>query len=193
MPYWHTRRPCSAQNVATTDDLLTPPDLLEALGALKEARDDGYRLGPDPFDLDPCASCRQPWPTARTMWTVREDGMSRTWHGEVWLNPPYGRNLYPWLARLADHGDGTALCFVRADVSGFHAQVWQRATAVFFFAGRPFFHQPVTGEQCPANSGGPMCLVVYGQKSLARVKRLLADDSPYPGVLVPIPKKKEKR
>jgi len=192
MPHWHTRRPPSAQNVATTDDLLTPPCLLEALGALRETKEGGYRLGSDPFTLDPCASRKQPWPTAQEMWTIREDGLSRAWHGEVWLNPPYGRSLYHWVARLADHGSGLALMYARTDTEGFRAHVWDRASALFFLTGRPWFHQPVTGEQCPANCGGPMVLAAYGDASLARVRRLLADDSPYPGTLVPIPRTREK-
>jgi hypothetical protein len=38
-----------------------------------------------------------------------------------------------------------------------------------------------------------MVLAAYGDAGLARVRRLLADDSPYPGTLVPIPRTKEKR
>lgn len=179
--------------VATTTDLLTPPSLLEALGALRLNQDEEYVLGPHPFDLDPCTSQRQPWPTARTMWTVHEDGTSGCWSGEVWLNPPYGRELYSWLARLAAHGNGMALLYARTDTQGFLTHVWDRASAVYFLTGRPFFHQPVTGFQCPANCGGPMCLACYGSKPLERVQRLLEPDSGYPGVLVPITRTRRKR
>lgn len=175
--------------VAKTTDLLTPPSLLVALGALQVRRDE-CKLGPDPFDLDPCASHRQPWPTARTMWTVHEDGTSRPWHGEVWLNAPYGGELYAWLALLASHGSGMALLYARTDTRGFHGQVWDRASAVYFFEGRLFFHQPVSGSQCPANCAGPMLLACYGSKSVERAKRLL--DSDYPGHLVPVKRRKGK-
>ena len=176
--------------VATTD-LLTPPSLLEALGALRTNREGEYVLGPHPFDLDPCTSERQPWPTARTMWTAHEDGMSHVWHGEVWLNPPYGRELYSWLARLAAHGSGMALLYARTDTQGFRTHVLDRADALYLFTGRLWFHQPVTGAQCPANCGGPMCLAIYGSKPLERVQRLLEADSGYPGVLVPIMRTKK--
>lgn len=172
--------------VAKTTDLLTPPDLLQALGALRETRDGEYVLGPDPFDLDPCASLRQPWPTARTMLTRRDNGFDAAWDGEAFVNPPYGGELYAWLALLASHGNGMALCYARTDTRGFHAQAWSRADALYFFEGRLFFHQPVTGRQCPANCGGPTVLVMYGAKSVERAKRLLKDGSGYPGHLVPV-------
>jgi len=56
---------------ATTHDWLTPPEILQALGA---------------FDLDPCASEHQPWPTARQQLTIRDDGLSKPWAGRVWCN-----------------------------------------------------------------------------------------------------------
>lgn len=170
--------------VAKTTNLLTPPDLLEALGALRPTADDEYALGAEPFDLDPCASNRQPWPTARRMMTRRENGFAAAWDGEVWLNPPYGKALYAWLSLLAAHGNGTALCYARTDTQGFHAHVWGRADAVYFFEGRIFFHQPVSGAQCPANCGGPVVLACYGRKSVERAKRLIGSD--YPGRLVPV-------
>lgn len=174
--------------VATTTDLLTPPCLLAALGALRETPSGDYTFGRDPFDLDPCASRRQPWPTARTMFTRRDNGFDAEWEGEVWLNPPYGRDLYAWLALLASHGNGMALCYARTDTQGFDAHVWGRADAVYFFTGRLFFHKPITGRQCPANCGGPTVLVCYGAKSVERAGRLPGGD--YPGHLVPVKRHK---
>src|SRR5688572_32070680 len=80
--------------VAVSDDWLTPPWLLDRLGS---------------FDLDPCASVSQPWPTARRHYTVVDDGLVREWSGRVFMNPPYGRDLGRWMRRLAGHGDGVAL------------------------------------------------------------------------------------
>lgn len=186
MPYQCQNRPPSAQRASTSNDWLTPPSLLAALGALVPSglSGDDWKLSRDPFDLDPCASDRQPWPTARTMLTRAEDGPSHVWKGEVWLNPPYGSELYSWLALLARHGNGTALLYARTDTQGFQNHVWREATAVFFITGRLFFHKPVTGYQAQQNCGGPMCLACYGPKSLARVSRLMEPDSNYPGILV---------
>jgi hypothetical protein len=194
MPYNCHGRPPGAQRPATTHDLLTPPSLLAALGALR-VTPDGYALGRDPFGLDPCASEGQPWPTARTMWTVHEDGAAQDWspHGEVYLNSPYGSELYLWLARLADHGDGLALLYARTDTQGFASQVWDRATAVYFFTRRLWFHRPVSGHQCPANCGGPMALAIYGERSVQRVRRLLKPGGDYPGCLVAAAGRKPRR
>lgn len=177
-------RPPGAQRKSTSVDILTPPDLLVALGALRWSPRGGYRLGPEPFDLDPSASLGQPWPTARVMYTVRDDGMQQAWCGEAWLNAPYGTHLYAWLARLASHGDGLALLYARTDTAGFHAHVWSKADAVYFLEGRLWFCEPGSGRQLPHNCGGPMCLVAYGGKSVSRLGRLDRPGSAYPGALV---------
>lgn len=187
MPYQcHGRPPSGLSSKPTGVDFLTPPSLLVALGALEETDEGEYVLGPDPYDLDPTASVRQPWPTARTMWTVHEDGTQQDWSpfGEVFGNFPYGRDLYSWLSRLAAHGSGTALLYARTDTAGFDSFVWKRADAVFFFTGRIWFHKPVTGHQCDHNSGGPCVLALYGAKSVERAKRLTLPGSPYSGHLV---------
>jgi hypothetical protein len=184
----HGRPPGAQRRVEKNIDWLTPPALLVALGALRVNRDGDYRLGADPFDADYCASVRQPWPTARRMYTRHEDGTQQDWQGEVFLNPPYGLELYCWLARLASHGSGVALLYARTDTVGFHTHVWNRADAVYFFAGRLWFHKPVSGEQAYANCGGPMCAVAFGRKSVDRLAQLT--DSDYPGRLVMVKHKR---
>jgi hypothetical protein len=188
MPVGISRLPPGASAPSTGNDHLTSPSLLVALGALKPDGEGGYVLGRDPYQTDPCASMRQPWPTARTMWTEDMDGMAQDWSdaGELFLNSPYGTQMPAWLGRLADHGNGTALVYARTDTIAFYNHVWQRADAVYFFGGRIFFHSPVTGIQYSANAGGPCCLVLYGAKSVERAKRLLKPGSAYPGSLVPI-------
>lgn len=188
MPVGIGKCPPGAMSAASTgNDWLTPPSLLEALGAIERDADEpsGWRLSRTPFTTDPCASRNQPWPTARVMWDEDADGTSREWKGDVWLNSPHGSELYAWVARLAAHGNGIALLYARTDTVGFHAHVWAKADAVFFFSGRPWFHIPVCGLRAPANCGGPMCCAIYGERSMRRVKRLLRRGSLYPGVLVP--------
>lgn len=129
------------------DEWLTPPEIIRALG---------------PFELDPCAPVHRPWDTARLHYTRLDDGLSKPWQGRVWLNPPYGRNTEKWLARLADHGVGTALIFARTETETFHRYVWSRATAVHFLRGRLHFHY-VDGRRARANSGAPSVLVAYGE------------------------------
>ena len=133
-----------------TDEWLTPPHVLAALGA------------PDAFDLDPAACLLQPNRAAIRGFTVADNGLARPWIGRVWLNPPYGRECGEWLARLADHGDGIALIFARTETRDFHRHVWRRARAILFLEGRLTF---LRGNGIPGlcNAGAPSCLIAYGE------------------------------
>lgn len=72
-------------------DWLTPPHIVtaaeQALGGI---------------DVDPCASltyCDNV--PAKFKWTVSDNGLSRPWHGTVYMNPPYGRPIGDWTSKLA--------------------------------------------------------------------------------------------
>lgn len=144
----------SARAITTT--WLTPPEIVEALG---------------PFDLDPCAApSPRPWPTARKHIELPEDGLAGQWDGHVWLNPPYSKEAWVWLSKLADHGDGIALVFARTETAGFVAQVWEKATAVRFLHGRLHFHY-ADGKRASANSGAPSVLVAYGETAAQKLGR----------------------
>lgn len=140
-------------NKGITDSWITPKRIIDALG---------------PFDLDPCACTPQPWKCATRCLTIDDDGLNHPWTGRVWLNPPYSQ-AWLWMERLADHGRGTALIFARTEVKGFVEQVWKRADAVMFLHGRLFFHHP-DGSRAKGNSGGPSCLVAYGDQDAKRLR-----------------------
>jgi hypothetical protein len=128
------------------DEWLTPPEIHGALG---------------PFDLDPCAPINRPWPTAAMHYTVQDDGLSKPWHGRVWMNPPFGREAAKWMERLREHGNGIALIPARTETAMFYRSVWDKSDGVCFLRGRPHFHY-VDGRRAPFNSGAPICLVAYG-------------------------------
>jgi ParB family chromosome partitioning protein len=73
---------------SATDEWATPPEVLalvvEALGAI---------------DLDPCADDARSVPAARHF-TAAEDGLAQEWRGRVYMNPPYGRAIDAWVAKL---------------------------------------------------------------------------------------------
>lgn len=101
---------------------LTPKYIIDALG---------------PFDLDPCAHTEMPWPTAKTMLTIKEDGLKSSWEGfgRVFLNPPYGRtDMNKWLAKMEAHKNGIALVYASTDVDWFK-YIWN-SNAVLFPTGR---------------------------------------------------------
>ena len=135
-------------NTKNNDEWLTPPHILKALGE---------------FDLDPCAPINRPWDMAKKHYTVENDGLSQPWGGRVWLNPPYGRETFKWIERLAEHRNGIALIFARTETQGFHEQIWQRAHSVFFFRGRLAFHYVDGTRGSTANA--PSCLVTYDEEN----------------------------
>lgn len=139
---------------ALKDEWLTPPEILQELG---------------PFDLDPCAPIKRPWPTAAEHYTIEDNGLAQPWHGRVWCNPPYGLEAARWLDRLARHGNGIALIFARTETRMFFEHVWRRADAVLFIEGRLHFHH-VDGRRAAANSGAPSCLIAYGDENALRLK-----------------------
>ena len=144
-------------SAAVTTTWLTPPEVLRSLGA---------------FDLDPCAApSPRPWPTARRHIELPVDGLAATWEPDelVWLNPPYGRETWAWLNKLADHpAGGVALIFARTETAGFASEVWGKADAVMFLHGRLHFHT-AAGERAAANAGAPSCLVAYGPEAVRRL------------------------
>lgn len=131
---------------AETTRWLTPRPVLDALGT---------------FDLDPCGA--PDWQTADHVYLLEngDDGLRDAWFGRVWLNPPYGAEAAIWLARLADHGSGTALIFARTETRMFFDTVWARASALLFLKGRLTFGMP-DNQKPPGNGGAPSVLVAYG-------------------------------
>jgi hypothetical protein len=140
-----------------TDEWLTPPEIIEALG---------------PFDLDPCAPINRPWDTAKHHYTVEDDGLTMPWKGRVWCNPPYGRETGKWLAILASHGNGTALIFARTETRMFFDYVWERATALLFIRGRLHFYH-VDGTRSTLNAGAPSVLAAYGVEDMLFLEEAL--------------------
>lgn len=149
-----------------TDSWLTPPELVGAVG---------------PFDLDPCAAGAEyawrPWETAATSYT--HDGLTRPWFGMVWVNPPFGDEIGPWLARAAAHGRAVGLAFARTETDWFFDEAWDKASGWLFLRGRLHFHKP-SGERARDNCGAPPVLIGYGDEAMMRLAR-----SGIPGKLLP--------
>ena len=59
------------------------------------------------IDLDPASSdCAQKTVRAAQHFTAEDDGLARHWHGRVWLNPPYHRELAPLFVSKLLHERG---------------------------------------------------------------------------------------
>ena len=67
----------------------TPPHILEALYSVFGR-----------FDLDPCIP-DPPTVRCRQWYTEADDGLTKSWHGVVYMNPPYDA-VPTWLAKAID-------------------------------------------------------------------------------------------
>ncbi|SIO63205.1 Helix-turn-helix domain-containing protein [Singulisphaera sp. GP187] len=98
-----------AGNSSTDDTWETPAPLLEALHSIFGR-----------FDLDPCASRRSRTRVkARVHLTAEGYGLSVTWHGIVFVNPPYGRALAAWVAKARREVEEGLSCTGPGPVRGY--------------------------------------------------------------------------
>jgi phage N-6-adenine-methyltransferase len=139
-----------AGNASTHHAWETPQPLLDRLYSV-------FRR----FDLDPCSPRRtRPPVKARMYYTADDDGLSLAWHGVVFVNPPYGRQLPAWIAKAraeVEQGNArtvVALIPARPDTSYWHEHIAGKAD-VYFIRGRLCFN---TSQSAPF----PSALAVWG-------------------------------
>jgi hypothetical protein len=104
---------------------------------------------------------------ADTHLTIVEDGLTTPWHGTVWTNPLYGKELPTWMNKLAAQRDGIALVFARPDTKWFQAAL-EKATVVCFIAGRIKFIDGRTG-QTAGSPGAGSALFAFGDAAARAV------------------------
>lgn len=49
------------------------------------------------FNLDPCATKENA--KCKDFFTIKDDGLCHAWFGNVFMNPPYGREIYKWVRK----------------------------------------------------------------------------------------------
>src|SRR5262249_18486834 len=84
------------------------------------------------IDLDPASNAvANKWVQAKTFYTAADDGLSRDWHGRVFMNPPYGKTsdgdsvAEMFCAKaLAEYDTGTIESAIIL-VNSLHSQAWQ--------------------------------------------------------------------
>lgn len=137
-------------NTGITNEWLTPQALVQCLG---------------PFDLDPCGCKGMPWRTATTIYFLPDhDGLAEPWFGRVFCNPPYGPNVGDWARRMAAHGNGIMLIFMRTDTATWQQDLLPFADAILLPEGRVHFYLP-TGERGKSGTA-PSALLAYGQNNV---------------------------
>jgi len=102
------------------------------------------------IDLDPCSDGGEPPNVpAHTHYTAADDGLTHPWHGRVYMNPPYGREIGDWVEKLcAEHEAGRVTEAIALLPSRTDTQWWRRLRMylVCFVQGRLTF----VGSQDPA-------------------------------------------
>ena len=149
-----------SEAVPATVEWYTPPSIFEML-----------KCG---FTLDPCHPGLSVvnWVPTLCLYTKADDGLVKPWWGRVWLNPPYGRELPPWLAKMHEHRDGIALVFARTDTAWFHDYV-AKADGILFLKKRVRFVD-ATGVQGDSPNCGSM-LVAWGALNVLSLKAAAAE------------------
>lgn len=88
------------------------------------------------FDLDPCHPKNKiPWIPVKKHYSLEDNGLVSPWFGNVWLNPPYGRETTDWLKKMHEYRNGIALVFARTDCKWYHDYV-VKADGLLFLKGR---------------------------------------------------------
>jgi phage N-6-adenine-methyltransferase len=115
-----------------------------------------------PFDLDPCATPDNA--KAARFFTAVDDGLSQTWRGRVWMNPPYGRQIGKWMQKALESSlaGATVVCLVpaRTDTAWWHD--YATKGEVEFIRGRLKFGGSKTSAPFPS------ALVVFRPPALRK-------------------------
>lgn len=89
------------------------------------------------FDVDTAATPQNA--KCEIYYTASDDGLSESWRGVCWCNPPYGRDVGKWVAKAAESAkDGAMVVMLlpaRTDTRWFHDYIYHRAE-IRFIRGR---------------------------------------------------------
>lgn len=93
------------------------------------------------IDLDPASSAKaNETVQAEAFYTPKENGLDQNWYGNVWLNPPYSKELVPLFAQavLDKRNEYDAACVLvnNATETEWSQQLLDRCDAVCFIDGR---------------------------------------------------------
>lgn len=123
------------------------------------------------IDLDPCSNGPVPNIPACYHYTAEDNGLAQDWFGKVYMNPPYGREIEPWVRKLcAEHATGrvteaVALVPARTDTDWFRQF---RDAAICFIDGRLKFSQMENSAPFPS-------AVIYLGPNIERFNGAFAD------------------
>ena len=107
------------------------------------------------FELDVCALPSNA--KCERYFTPADDGLSQTWSGVCWMNPPYGKEIGLWMrkAYLSSRHGATVVCLVpaRTDTRWWHDYAMRGQ--IRFIKGRLKF------GDAKANAPFPSAVVIF--------------------------------
>jgi phage N-6-adenine-methyltransferase len=117
------------------------------------------------FTVDACATADNA--KHARFWTEVENGLEQPWAGErVWMNPPYGREVYAWTRKARQEAQFGALVVgllpASTDLSWWHEDVVGHAFEVRYIRGRVRF---LTGGPYRASGFFASVVVVWNGRT----------------------------
>lgn len=115
------------------------------------------------FDLDPCTVSYRPFDTAKIHFEYDKGdcGIRNDWLGDVWLNPPYGDAINPFIDKFIAHKKGVMLIFSRTGSKGFQKLIENNANIFLLRKRIHFIHKDGLKK---TNAGTDSCLVFFDLK-----------------------------
>lgn len=149
------------QNHEGENTWFTPKEFTEKLG---------------PFDLDPCTASFRPFHTAKKHYEhdLGDNGLELPWFGDVWLNPPYGKQILPFIEKFISHKKGVMLIFARMGSPSVQKLI-SKGAYIYCLRRRVYFLQK-HGLKA-TNAGTDSILVFFDEKYLDKC-------SSFDGVLI---------
>lgn len=105
----------------------TPPEIFDPLDAEFD------------FTVDACATAKNT--KCKRFWSEQRNGLKQNWRGErVFMNPPYGREIYAWTHKARTSGADVVVGLLPAssDLAWFHEDVKDHAE-IRYIRGRVRF------------------------------------------------------
>ncbi len=127
MPKYTNKRADYKEN----NEYYTPPWLFEDLNVY--------------FDLDVCAPTGGvDWLPASNHYDIVADGLTQTWDGFVWCNPPYS-NPTPWIDKFLFHANGILL--TQISKSNAFIRLWNQSDAIMMLPSNIKFEHKDHGKK----------------------------------------------
>ena len=133
----------------------TPPEIVKSLGE---------------FDMDVCTVSYRPFDIAKFHIEHDKDmnSLEINWEGLVWMNPPYGKEINPFIEKFKNHNNGIALVFARTGTPWM--QDWLESGGGVFFLRKRIAFISKEGKK-GTNAGADSCLLYCGVEAQERIKK----------------------